>query len=419
MVNRSATGNFIPDRNFDPEAAIASETFRALLEKNPNEWVNVNIDARNIVAPLVRRLLTKPDTGDFSGDVQSLFGSMSATKHPASFLESLPLLLSTCSHLVNDETEKASEALTKSDGQPDFYTSISAALVAGGQQDFRSAIEHYRAAAKIFETSGWYTGKHLINDFRGAFNTVTVGEIEAEMDAQPDVLPWTLIRVGRVDGAEMVNYSGVDTGYFERFCTNAATTFLSINNAPYHFHIAAVDEADLQRALDNAPAIANDPRIGLSYHFTGERKDNAYYTMVRYWYLKQVHDLYDLHLSVTDVDIAHTFPMGPLMAGWSDRGITVGLYEKRGISQIIPWFRYSCTLVVVLNNDLGKEFIRLFTKVAQVLYERLDGSIRYNIDQNILFSMVDFFGRFDGFKSEAATRLPQRGVKKTDFPALR
>jgi hypothetical protein len=256
---------------------------------------------------------------------------------------------------------------------------------------------------------------HLINDYRGAFNTfrdvdVMEGERLTEM-----AMPFNLIKEGVHSGSELLIYSGVEIRYFLRFCKLISDSIITHSKCAYHFHVAVTDLDELALLEQEIEKNFTDSRIGISYHITGHRMDNAYYTMVRYFYALKIKNIYNRNVIICDVDaIFNRDPAGDVDE-YKNVGLDVAIYGKYRLASLIPWFKYSCTYIYISNSTFGSDFLRRLALMSQHLFSKV-GPITYNIDQNLVFSIDQYFSdKMEGYAS-AVVSIPLRSVRKNDFP---
>ncbi len=300
----------------------------------------------------------------------------------------------------------------------DFYSYCANGIVKFAAGELEESVKMFRLASDSFLYEKLNIRTHLIPDFRGAFNVISPTEIGQTNLSAPPELAWNVVKTPSAKGS-YVHYSAVDSTYLRRFAPQLLDSLHKVGTeAIVHIHLGLRHESELDACISALQHYMSDPRVALTTSLVPETADNAYFTMLRYFYLQQVVDMHCSPIVITDIDIAYTANPDVLYLGCINAGHHTSFYGKRKVTQCIPWFALTASFLLIANNAAGTYFSRALTALARSNFEtqRVE---KYNIDQNLIYALLQFMRlRTNGFVASNLSMLggvPYKGVNKNDF----
>lgn len=359
--------------------------------------------------PLIRSLINGTADEETCKNIYLNLKDFQFKNTKVTFTNSLPLLAQVCvlissreswktvgkdSILLWTKIQEAEDCVKKFEASiapKDIYYYIVRGIMAGCYGDLELSHKEFSNGVKSFYKANLIPSNHLIPDFRGAFNTVSSDQIYSKCVDPAEDLPLSIEKTAE-SGADYLLFSAVDIRYFRRFVKHTSESFFeNCSSGSYHIHLVAESSEEAEAAFNTLGDIRKHPNLGLSYSKDlGGEGNNAYYTMVRYFYLEKIRKIYDMPIFVSDVDLIFKKDLANFHNEFKERGYHVGVYSKPRLARCIPWFALSATLLYISNDDIGRLFSTYITRLSQKNFSE-SNDVKYNMDQNIIYSLMQFF----------------------------
>ncbi len=323
------------------------------------------------------------------------------------FANSLPLLALVYSYLapaanwrvfpsiirpeILDAAWAAVAAFEAAECTEDLYSQMARAVLHASAGDMSAMIARCRCGADLFNRDPLLAPKpHLHSDLRGAFTVMTARQVVTALSRTTER---PQVQMAAVAGPQCryIIFSCADIRYFDRFHERAIQSFLqNTQDAGYHLHLLSPSLEAAELARSRLEPYTAGGRVGFSHSPDENPGDVAYYTLGRYLIIDAIQTLYDRPIFVSDIDQTTRSDCMGLISKLQDRNLTVALYiKKRPLVAAIPWFLFGAGLLLINNTPYGRLYGQVLNQAALDAFARA-GAVRYNIEQNIIWSTVDF-----------------------------
>ncbi|MBR0681312.1 hypothetical protein GXW74_12525 [Roseomonas eburnea] len=273
----------------------------------------------------------------------------------------------------------------------DLYSQMARAVLHASAGDMGAMIARCRCGASLFNQDPLLAPKpHLHSDLRGAFTVMTPREVVAALSRKA-VPPQIQLAAVASTQCRYIVFSCADIRYFDRFHERAIQSFLhNTQEAGYHLHLLSPSAEAAEIARSRLERYTAGGRVGFSHSPDENPGDVAYYTLGRYFVVSQIQSLYERPIFVSDIDQTTRSDCMGLVSKLQGRDLTLALYiKKRPLVAAIPWFLFGAGLLLINNNPHGRLYGEVLNQAALDAFVRA-GAVRYNIDQNIIWSTVDY-----------------------------
>ncbi|MFC7557184.1 hypothetical protein ACFQU7_40655 [Pseudoroseomonas wenyumeiae] len=304
LMKASHNQTGVIDDIYGHDLSIHLEHLRCLADEcdDPQAIAKTQEYLRAKFMPLLRSFINGGAPEEQNKNVILSLSNYAFRMSKASFCNSLPLLSKICALIsarsswlnVGKDTlilrSKVREAKVmlnlyeESGANRDFYYFIAKAIISSCDGDLELAQSQFEEGAQIFLISGLDPAKHLISDFRGAFNILRSKEVLDLCGESAEELPINVVKTA-ASSVGYLNFSAVDVVYFKRFVKHSCGSFFEkCTNGSYHVHLVAQSPEEVEDAFNSLGELRDHPNLGLSFSDDlGGKGNNAYYTMIRYF----------------------------------------------------------------------------------------------------------------------------------------